>query len=78
MKKRKLLYNITSIVLLVAMCFTMTSCVDKDETDVSKEDTVEISNNVFKTEFVNTEKIKLSVASSMTVYWKKLRSASTA
>ena len=67
MKKRKLLYSITSIVLLVAMCFTMTSCVDKDETDVSKEETVVISNNAFKTEFVNTEKIKLSVASPMTV-----------
>lgn len=65
MKRKKLSLRVMSVLLLVAMCFTITSCTDTGTEEPALEEQVEITKTSFKTEFVNREKIQLSASSPM-------------
>lgn len=67
MTKRKLSTIVTSVFVLVALCFSMASCglnfKDKEGTDDIQEENELVSTTALKTEFVNTANVKLMAAS---------------
>ena len=65
MKRKKLSLRVMSVLLLVAMCFTITSCTDTGTEEPALEEQVEITKTSFKTEFVNREKICCKMKGNM-------------